>query len=303
MAMKKKWMRIRELASSAGVSRHTIHYYLKEDLLPPPVKTGKTMALYTDVHLDCLSLIRQLRESENTPIAIVRQEIRSRYGRHWSDAGEMKNKIPKGGSKGEEQRRRIIEKAIELFSSKGYHGTQISDIADSLGISKGTFYIYFEHKQDLLIYVFDQLIDYLTQSHERIVKDPDPISRLLERARAYHSFFLKYHKIIDIARAESIGQEKNGELNLQSSYRKILDHAAQDIRQAVEEGLIQDNRLDPELLSYMLLGSLDYAFFRMIMDDAYTFDDVLKTMFSMLMLGFQGRNLTMSKYFDGRTFP
>src|SRR4030042_1750074 len=56
------WMRIRELAQKAGVSRYTIHYYYREGLLPPPLKTGRTMALYTNAHLECLRFIRKLRE-------------------------------------------------------------------------------------------------------------------------------------------------------------------------------------------------------------------------------------------------
>lgn len=48
------------------------------------------------------------------------------------------------------KKRQIIEAAIICFSEKGYRGTSIQDIADALGIAKGSMYFYFKSKEDLL---------------------------------------------------------------------------------------------------------------------------------------------------------
>jgi AcrR family transcriptional regulator len=48
------------------------------------------------------------------------------------------------------KKRQIIEAAIICFSEKGYRGTSIQDIADTLGIAKGSMYFYFKSKEDLL---------------------------------------------------------------------------------------------------------------------------------------------------------
>jgi len=269
-------MRIKELAVRAGVSRYTIHYYLKEELLPPPLKTSKTTALYSDIHLDCLQFIRKLREEQGMPIAILRQEVKIRLGNQWEKASVPDGANSKGGTKGRQQRQRIIEKGIELFSSKGYYGTKVNDITDALNISKGTFYLYFEHKRDLLITVFNQIIEKLAKTEEKVKDNPDALERLLERARAYHPFFLKYHRIFDITRAESISNENKTELNIQVIYEKILNHVAKDIKQAREEGKFVDGPDDTELISYMVFGALDFALFRLLMDDKYSLEDILK---------------------------
>lgn len=286
--MKTKWMKMKEFSLLSGVKRQTIHYYLRENLLPPPVKTGKTMSLYTDFHLECLAMVRKLREEENVPISIIRNEVRQRYGSKWRDIN-IDGKKTTNRSKGEKQRNRIIEKAIELFSERGYHSTQISDITDSLNLSKGTFYLYFKRKQDLLICVFDQIIDNVSEVEETISKNPDPVERITERAKVYHPFFLKYHRLIDITRAESIVIEKSKNLNLHTIYGKILNQVAQDIQQAREQGIIHYDKEDPELLSYMLLGALDFALFRMIMDNSYTFEEILNTLYKMFIWGFKGK--------------
>jgi TetR/AcrR family transcriptional regulator, cholesterol catabolism regulator len=45
---------------------------------------------------------------------------------------------------------RIIEGSVDLFDKKGFNRTSIQDIVDSIGVSKGTFYYYFNSKQELL---------------------------------------------------------------------------------------------------------------------------------------------------------
>ena len=51
----------------------------------------------------------------------------------------------------EQARVRIIERALEMFSERGFYRTRMADIADSLGVSKGAIYQYFESKEQLFV--------------------------------------------------------------------------------------------------------------------------------------------------------
>ena len=53
----------------------------------------------------------------------------------------------------------IMTTALELFASKGYHSTSISEIASKAGISKGLMYNYFISKESLIIEILHQGID------------------------------------------------------------------------------------------------------------------------------------------------
>jgi len=66
-------MRMAELALRSGVSRETIHFYLREGLLPRPRKAGRTVAYYDAEHLSRLTLIRTLREEKYLPLAVIRR--------------------------------------------------------------------------------------------------------------------------------------------------------------------------------------------------------------------------------------
>ncbi len=50
----------------------------------------------------------------------------------------------------DERRSEFITKAQELFFSKGYERTSINDIIDSVGVSKGAFYHYFDSKDAIM---------------------------------------------------------------------------------------------------------------------------------------------------------
>lgn len=64
--------RMRDLVRESGLPRETIHYYLAEGLLPPPLKTGRNTALYSADHLDRLGKIQELRERHFLPLKAIR---------------------------------------------------------------------------------------------------------------------------------------------------------------------------------------------------------------------------------------
>jgi TetR/AcrR family fatty acid metabolism transcriptional regulator len=49
----------------------------------------------------------------------------------------------------QERRRQILEAALAVFTQKGYHNTNVSDVAAQAGVSQGTIYWYFESKEAL----------------------------------------------------------------------------------------------------------------------------------------------------------
>jgi AcrR family transcriptional regulator len=49
----------------------------------------------------------------------------------------------------EERRSQILDAALTVFSSKGFHATNVSDVAAQAGVSQGTIYWYFDSKEEL----------------------------------------------------------------------------------------------------------------------------------------------------------
>lgn len=57
-----------------------------------------------------------------------------------------------------EAKKRIIDGAMKTFFKMGYKKTKMTDIGDTLGVSKGAIYQYFGSKEELFFEVFDLLI-------------------------------------------------------------------------------------------------------------------------------------------------
>ncbi|MCX5852909.1 MAG: MerR family transcriptional regulator [Deltaproteobacteria bacterium] len=276
------WMRIKELIEESGVSRHNIHYYLREGLLPPPVKSGKTMSLYTDIHVEALKYIRTLREEHHMPIAGIRREVKLRFAKYWNSPEAIITTIHKrkDATKGEKQKERIIEKAIELFSSKGYHSVHINHITDALNISKGTFYIYFTNKEDLLVTVFEHLVREMTNIEKKISNIDDIIIRMRERARSYFNFHKKYSRIFEIIRAESIGKKNLTRVNIKTIYNFIIDLIAADLIKATDIGLPPIAKKDPRLMAHIIFGGFDFTCYSQIIGlSKHSLTDIIEFFF------------------------
>ena len=55
----------------------------------------------------------------------------------------------------EEKRKQITDIAIHEFAEKDYRSVSVTQIVEKAGIAKGSFYQYFENKQELFLYLLD----------------------------------------------------------------------------------------------------------------------------------------------------
>jgi DNA-binding transcriptional MerR regulator len=68
-------LKMKELAEASGVSAGTIKHYLREGLLPEPVKTSRNMAYYPPEFVERIRLIKQLQEERFMPLKVIRSML------------------------------------------------------------------------------------------------------------------------------------------------------------------------------------------------------------------------------------
>lgn len=70
--------RMKDLVSLSGVSKQTIHFYLREGILSPPVRTSKNMAYYDAATVDDIRFIKELQERRYLPLAVIKEIIKAK---------------------------------------------------------------------------------------------------------------------------------------------------------------------------------------------------------------------------------
>ncbi len=70
-------LRMGELAEASGVPAPTIKHYLREGLLPEPVKTSRNMAYYPPEFVDRIRLIKRLQEERFLPLKAIKNVLDS----------------------------------------------------------------------------------------------------------------------------------------------------------------------------------------------------------------------------------
>lgn len=68
-------MKISELTKRTGISKETIHHYIREGLLRKPRKTGKNTADYSEAYVRQVRLIKELRDNYFLPLPIIKKII------------------------------------------------------------------------------------------------------------------------------------------------------------------------------------------------------------------------------------
>src|SRR3712207_6457953 len=68
-------LRMKELAERSGVSAPTIKHYLREGLLPEPVRTSRNMAYYPPDFVERIQLIKRLQEDRFMPLKVIKRVL------------------------------------------------------------------------------------------------------------------------------------------------------------------------------------------------------------------------------------
>jgi len=76
----------------------------------------------------------------------------------------------------------LLEKGMELLWSKGYNATSVNDIVKLAGIPKGSFYFYFDSKEDFTVRAIDKYFRLMFTPAQEILqnKSVSPKQRLLD---------------------------------------------------------------------------------------------------------------------------
>ncbi len=102
----------------------------------------------------------------------------------------------------DQRKREIALAALDLFAQNGFEATSISQVAKSAGISKGSVYLYFTSKEDLIFHAVATWVDQIMeQTGSGVPSDLPPPERLRTLVHAMVEVFLDDERSVRIAAA------------------------------------------------------------------------------------------------------
>ena len=151
-------------------------------------------------------------------------------------------------------KKRIIQTALALFATRGYHSTSITDILRESGVKRGALYHYFPSKKELGFAVIDEQIRLMAErgAARHLRTDAHPIDMMLEMIDELPG-------IVKLATGEALTPSLAARLGavdgdfrerLSAAYGAMIDELGAVLRRGVAQGQIAD-RVNPRVLAHV----------------------------------------------------
>ena len=154
----------------------------------------------------------------------------------------------------DEKRDTIIDIAIDEFADNDYQNASISRIVERAGIAKGSFYQYFEDKQDLYLYLLKLADEEQMRVHETL-EPPETATNLFDHLRwlvtAQAEYQIRRPRLADLAYRAYYTDLPFEDSQIDQVQSQARDYFRDKIQQAAAAGTI-DPAVDLDLAAWML---------------------------------------------------
>ncbi len=174
-----------KLSELTGVKPSTIRYYLNLGLLPRPRAVTPNKFAYDERHLESIKLIKLLSKRRNITLAQIKKILPGLIGSSSGEAflPEMWDELIEARLSPvleKTPRNRLLKAAITELARHGFSEMSIENLCLTAKVPKGSFYRYFNSKDDLYFTVIAELTDKLSKKVMRLdVPAQNSIVRIL----------------------------------------------------------------------------------------------------------------------------
>lgn len=153
----------------------------------------------------------------------------------------------------------IVVAAIRLFQQKGFHATSMQDIADAVGLQKGSLYHYISSKEDLLVVIIhDAIAQYNNRLAEIKAMDLSARKRLEYAVRAHVEGIAANLGMLTIFLRESYALNPDQQQLIAETSDRYNQMFEELLAEGIESGEIRN--LDPKLVTRTVLGACNWFY-------------------------------------------
>ena len=162
-----------------------------------------------------------------------------------SDTRPRSSRLPR-----HERRRQLLDAALEVFVSQGYHAAAMDDIAERAGVSKPVLYQHFPGKLELYLALLDESVGTLLETvGDALRSNPDPKQRVAATFGAYFEYVGGKGQAYRLIFESDLSNEPAVREKLEEVQRQCAEMVSRAVRE--DAGLSAD---EAHLLSVGLVG-------------------------------------------------
>lgn len=196
---------------------------------------------------------------------------------------------------GIQRQAQIMEIALRLFSNKGYHATSIDDIITEAGIVKGTFYLHFESKHNLLESIIDTHLKTLFESIKLLdISMPKPVSEVKEFYIQVSRGLMQNEELrlfVKVFLRDAFGLDRKLLDKINIFFHQLVVIISDYIAKAQADGRVVKH-VSPLITSYSIIGSVKEVLFHWaVLDEKLDIDTSITTLLDIYFGGMLERGL------------
>jgi AcrR family transcriptional regulator len=183
------------------------------------------------------------------------------------------------------RRRELTREAAKLFAQKGYHGTSIGDIAEAMGVQKGSLYAHIASKEDLLYETMREGADAFHAALDAVPEDVPTVEKIRLALRGHLRvvaeqldvatvFVQEWRYLEGDRREEIVGERRRYEERIRDLFREGRELS--ELRADLDEGTA----------ALLLLSAANWAY--TWLQPGRDTDEVADRFFALLVDGMRG---------------
>ncbi len=184
--------------------------------------------------------------------------------------------------KAQKTREALLRAAESIFSERGYYVASVSEICQRAGLANGTFYRYFESKEEVFVLLVERLEAALCEQIEAVGN---------EGKTGPEALICAYRRVLAFVERETtlyrVGRgSESMQMKIHRHFRaKIADALQRIVRLGIQSGELRP--IDARMAAYVLLGIVEFTVMRYILWEPGSLNEgVLQTLDSIILRGF-----------------
>lgn len=179
----------------------------------------------------------------------------------------------------------LVKASARVFKKKGYHGATMQDIADEVGMLKGSLYYHIESKEKLLFEILLTGIDVVYEGLKQVLEsDLDPKEKLPRAILAHLRSYESRYDEVSVFLNELVNLPEGMRVEYHKKARGYVDLWMELFQEGVEKGCFRAD-LNAKMAVYAILGICNWTSKWLNLNGPLTLDEIARNYSEIVLNG------------------